>query len=65
MIFPAVWNVLPGPTAAKLAQLVVLALLVLAVLFTWVFPWMADTVLPAPDGTIGLRSPSSPPGSST
>jgi hypothetical protein len=64
MIFPFVWRLLPGPTALKIAQLVLLVALVVAALFTWVFPWIADDVLPPPDGTVGLGSPHSVPRSS-
>lgn len=53
MIFPLVWRLLPGPRALKVIELIVLLLLIVYVLFTWVFPWLANDVLPQPDGTVG------------
>lgn len=52
MIFPLVWRVLPGPTALKVIELLVLLLLLVFVLFTWVFPYIAADILPPPDGTV-------------
>ncbi|MFJ4294991.1 hypothetical protein ACRQ4C_03580 [Curtobacterium sp. SP.BCp] len=52
MIFPLVWRLLPGPTALKVIELVVLLAAIVYVLFTWVFPWVAADILPPPDGTI-------------
>ena len=52
MIFPLVWRILPGPRAPKVIELIVLLLLIVYVLFTWVFPWLANDVLPQPDGTV-------------
>ncbi|WP_186317788.1 hypothetical protein [Curtobacterium sp. 9128] len=52
MIFPLVWRALPGPTALKVLELVVLLAAITSVLFTWVFPWIAADILPPPDGTI-------------
>ena len=44
-MYRALWNVLPGPLWARIAQLVGLALIVLAVLMFIVFPFIADTFL--------------------
>jgi hypothetical protein len=52
VIFPLVWRLLPGPTALKVIELVVLLAAIVYVLFTWVFPWVAADILPPPDGTI-------------
>lgn len=35
------WRVLPGPVAVKVLQVIVLVAVVVAVLFTWVFPAIA------------------------
>ena len=35
------WRVLPGPSIVRVLQLIVLAGLVIAVLFVWVFPAIA------------------------
>lgn len=40
-MYALLWRVLPGPTAAKVIELIVLAVVVVAVLFTWVFPAVA------------------------
>lgn len=37
-MYAALWRVLPGGRLAKALQCLVLALLVVAVLFVWVFP---------------------------
>ncbi|WP_420369849.1 hypothetical protein [Curtobacterium sp. L1-20] len=52
MIFPFVWRILPGPTALKVIELLVLLAALVFVLFTWVFPWIAADILPPPDGTV-------------
>lgn len=46
------WRILPGPIAVKAVLAVVLALAVVAVLFTWVFPAIAP-LIPFNDNTIG------------
>ena len=51
-LYGALWRVLPGPTAVKIAQLVVLFAAVVAVLFTWVFPLIAP-LMPFNDTTVG------------
>ncbi len=40
-MYAALWRALPGSTALKVLQAVVLALAVVAVLFLWVFPAVA------------------------
>lgn len=50
-MYLALWNVLPGPKWAKVLQLVVIALAVLAVAVEWVFPWAAETFI-QPETTV-------------
>jgi len=40
-MYAALWRRLPGPTAVKVVELLVLLLLALVVLFQWVFPWIS------------------------
>ena len=47
-----VWRILPGPTALKVVEAVILVLAVVAVLFTWVFPVVAP-YMPFNDNTVG------------
>ena len=47
-----VWRILPGPTALKVVAALILALAVVAVLFTWVFPVIAP-YMPFNDHTVG------------
>lgn len=47
-----IWRLLPGPTALKVVEAVVLAFAVVAVLFTWVFPAVAP-YLPFNETTVG------------
>lgn len=44
-MYAALWRVLPGPVWVKIIELTGLALLVLVVLVTLVFPLMADLFL--------------------
>ncbi len=44
-MYAALWRVLPGPVWVKVLELVGLALLVLAVLVTVVFPFAAEVFL--------------------
>ncbi|WP_254786910.1 hypothetical protein [Curtobacterium sp. MCBA15_001] len=60
MIFPLVWRLLPGPTALKILELVVLLVAIVFVLFTWVFPWIAADILPPPDGTVDTSAVPTP-----
>ncbi len=45
------WNKLPGPTFVKLLIALVLLVIVVAILFLWVFPWV-DSMLPLQDVSI-------------
>ncbi|MGL5930407.1 MAG: hypothetical protein ACRCY8_15860 [Dermatophilaceae bacterium] len=51
-MYGALWRALPGPRWAKAVQCVVLAVLVMAVLFTWVFPAVSP-LLPFTGNTVG------------
>ena len=51
-MYAALWRILPGPTWVRILMLIVLAVLVLAALVEWVFPWAADTLLPQ-ESTVG------------
>jgi hypothetical protein len=51
-VYAALWRALPGPRWARALQCVVLALVVVAVCFTWVFPWL-EPLLPLNDVTVG------------
>ena len=41
MMYGWLWRALPGPTVVRVALVAVLALAVVAVCFTWVFPAIA------------------------
>jgi uncharacterized BrkB/YihY/UPF0761 family membrane protein len=43
MIFPAIWNVLPGPRWLRAIVLVIILAAIVWVLFEYVFPWVAET----------------------
>jgi hypothetical protein len=60
VIFPFVWRVLPGPTALKVIELLLLVAVVVFALFTWVFPFIAADVLPPPDGTVDTSATPTP-----
>ena len=51
-MYAALWRSLPGPRWAKALQCLVLAVLVVAVCFTWVFPVLSP-LLPFTDSTVG------------
>ncbi|MBM6401226.1 hypothetical protein [Phycicoccus sonneratiae] len=51
-MYAALWRVLPGPVWAKAIQCLALVVAVVAVLFQWVFPAVADLV-PFNDNTVG------------
>jgi hypothetical protein len=51
-MYGALWRVLPGPVWVKAIQCLVLLVVVVAVLFQWVFPAVAD-LLPFNDNTVG------------
>lgn len=40
-MYGLLWRALPGPKTLKVVELIVLAAIVIAVLFTWVFPAIA------------------------
>ncbi len=44
-MYAALWRLLPGGVALKIIQAVIISGLVVAVLFEWVFPWIAQTFL--------------------
>lgn len=52
-MYAALWRVLPGPMWVRILALVVLALAVIAALFTWVFPWV-DSIVNPQQATLGL-----------
>lgn len=43
-MYNAIWRFLPGPKWLKTIQAILLALLVVAVLFQWVFPAIAPSL---------------------
>ncbi len=51
-MYAALWRNLPGPVWVRVLILVVLAILVVAALIEWAFPWAADTLLPQ-DSVVG------------
>ncbi len=55
-MYAYIWRHLPGPTPARIVQALLLALAVVAVLFTWVFPWLMPR-LPFDDVTLGAALP--------
>lgn len=50
-----IWNHLPGPTAVRALICAVAFVAVVAVLFTWVFPWI-EPRLPFTDVTVDSMS---------
>ena len=46
------WRLLPGPTALKVVEAIVMVVAVVAVLFVWVFPQIAP-YMPFNDTTVG------------
>jgi hypothetical protein len=50
-VYAWLWRTLPGPTAVKLVEALVLLVAVVLVLFVWVFPWL-EPRLPFNDVTI-------------
>jgi hypothetical protein len=51
-MYAALWRVLPGPVWIKVVELVVLAVVVIAVLMAFVFPVVADLVF-VEESTLG------------
>lgn len=43
MIFPAIWNLLPGPRWVRAVTLAVILAAIVFVLFEYVFPWVSVT----------------------
>lgn len=43
-MYAAIWRLLPGPRWLKALEALLLALAVVAVLFTWVFPALAASI---------------------
>lgn len=52
MFYSWLWRVLPGPPAIKVLEVLILAIALVGVLFTWVFPAIAP-VLPFNENTVG------------
>jgi hypothetical protein len=50
-MYAALWRILPGPVWVRVLILVVAAVLIIAALVEWVFPWASDTLLPQ-DSTV-------------
>ncbi|WP_198668842.1 hypothetical protein [Homoserinimonas sp. OAct 916] len=51
-MYGAIWRTLPGPVWLRIALVLVLVVAVLAVLSTWVFPWV-DSVINDQQVTVG------------
>jgi len=51
-MYAALWRILPGPAWVRVLILLAIAAVVLAALVQWVFPWVADTLLPQ-ESTVG------------
>lgn len=43
MIFPAIWNALPGPRWVRAVTLTVVLVAAVWLLFQYVFPWITET----------------------
>jgi hypothetical protein len=54
-MYAALWRILPGPGWLRVLLLVLAALLLVAALFTWVFPWV-DGLMVEPS-VVGARTP--------
>ena len=50
--YAALWRSLPGPPWVRTVLALVLATLVVAACFTWLFPWVS-TLLPFTESTVG------------
>lgn len=51
-MYAAMWRILPGPIWVRILIVIVVVVAMLAALNEWVFPWVADTLLPQ-DSTVG------------
>ncbi|GGI45412.1 hypothetical protein BCL57_000950 [Agromyces flavus] len=45
-MYGALWRVLPGPAWLRVSLLLVILIGLVAVLFTWVFPWVDGIINP-------------------
>ena len=50
-MYAALWRVLPGPIWVRILLVVILLVAVLAVLGTWVYPWI-DVILNNEEATV-------------
>ena len=50
-MYASLWRVLPGPVWLRILILLVLFIALLAVLATWVYPWV-DTIVDPQDATV-------------
>ena len=50
-MYASLWRILPGPAWLRILILAVAAVLIVAALVEWVFPWASDTFLPQ-DSTV-------------
>lgn len=51
-MYAALWRILPGPIWVRIILVLILVAAVLAVLATWVYPWM-DGILNNQKATVG------------
>lgn len=51
-MYGALWRALPGPAWLRILILLAAAVVILAALATWVFPWV-QTFIEPPDATVG------------
>ncbi|WP_166783821.1 hypothetical protein [Cryobacterium sp. Hz9] len=51
-MYAALWRILPGPIGVRIILVLILVAAVLAVLATWVYPWM-DGILNNQEATVG------------
>ncbi|WP_164505376.1 MULTISPECIES: hypothetical protein [unclassified Actinobaculum] len=52
-MYAAIWRHLPGPRWLKALEAIIIVAAIVVALFTWVYPWAADTFLPDLDNTVG------------
>ena len=45
-VYGALWRILPGPLWVRILLMAAIAVAVVFVLFTWVFPWLDGIVNP-------------------
>ena len=51
-MYAALWRILPGPIGVRIILVLTLVAAVLAVLATWVYPWI-DGILNNQEATVG------------